>query len=109
MFSAQRHASAHTKTQRLSLKTSVPRIPQAASVSEPRTPRTVTEARAELSRTCLPSYDSKENLALAGADAFSWRPQLPNILPRQLASCFLMNHSSLTGTSVLCKLRSALP
>lgn len=70
MSSAQRNVSQLIPRPKNFLwKTSVSGMPQAGSLSELQTSKTNTEARAELSQTCLSSWDSKENLS----PCFSWR------------------------------------
>lgn len=67
----------------------VPRIPQAGSLSEPQTSKVVTEARAELSQTCLPGYASRKTSALAGAGTTTLPlPLQRSFLSGQLASGF---------------------
>lgn len=70
----------HTKTENFSPKPSVPRIPQGGSFSEPQTSETVPEARAELSETCLSSWDSRKPRALPGREARLSAPRPPDIL-----------------------------
>lgn len=81
MFPARRNASQPiTKPKNFLWKTSVPGMPQAGSVSEPQTSKTVKEARAELSQTHLSSYDSRETQSLLGLKALPlapWPPDAP--------------------------------